>query len=92
MLGRLADISTGEAAPLLDLAVLDRVDELAIRAQRGLARLHPLYHRSAKIPDLLLAAAAQLAGAGVLHYDEDFDRIASVLEVESPWIAPRGAL
>lgn len=74
------------------LPLTPETGELATRAQRELARVHPLYHRSAKIPDLLVAAAAQLAGVGVLHHDEDFDRIASVLEVESRWIAPRGAL
>jgi hypothetical protein len=29
---------------------------------------------------------------GVLHYDEDFDTLATVLEFESRWIAPRGSL
>lgn len=66
--------------------------ELALQAMRDLAHVHPLYHRSVKIPDVLVAAAAHAARAGVLHYDEDFDRIAEVLDFESRWLAPRGAL
>ncbi len=77
---------------LESLPLTPETGELAIRAQRELAHVHPLYHRSAKIPDLLVAAAAHLARVGVLHYDEDFDRVAAVLAVESRWIAPRGSL
>lgn len=77
---------------LESLPLTPETGELAIRAQRDLAHVHPLYHRSVKIPDVLVAAAAHAARAGVLHYDEDFDRIAEVLDVESRWLAPRGAL
>ena len=34
------------------LPLTPETGELAIRSQRQLARVHPLYHRSAKIPDL----------------------------------------
>lgn len=57
-----------------------------------LAHVHPLFHRSVAIPDLLVAAAAAEAGLGVLHYDADFDTLATVLPFESCWLAPRGAL
>lgn len=36
------------------------------------------HHRAAKIPDLMVAAVAELAGYTVLHLDKDFDRIAQV--------------
>ncbi|HYO86049.1 MAG TPA: PIN domain nuclease [Dermatophilaceae bacterium] len=35
-------------------------------------------HRAPSIPDLLIAAAAELAGLTVLHLDKDFDLIASI--------------
>ena len=40
-------------------------------AERGL-------HRAASIPDLLVAAAAEMAHLTVLHVDKDFDLIADV--------------
>ena len=36
------------------------------------------HHRAPSIPDLIVAATAELAGLTVLHVDEDFDLIASV--------------
>lgn len=36
------------------------------------------HHRAASVPDLLIAAAAELAGATVLHLDKDFELIAEV--------------
>jgi hypothetical protein len=56
-----------------------------------------LAHRSAgthRIPivDYLLAAAAQEAGAAVIHYDHDYDTLAQVMEFESIWLAPPGML
>ncbi len=35
-------------------------------------------HRSPSIPDLLIAATAELAGLTVLHVDKDFDTIAEL--------------
>lgn len=35
-------------------------------------------HRAPSLPDLLIAATAELAGLTVLHVDKDFDLIASV--------------
>ena len=35
-------------------------------------------HRAPSIPDLLIAATAELAGLTVLHMDKDFDLIASI--------------
>jgi len=34
------------------------------------------HHRAVKIPDLMIAATAELAGYTVLHVDKDFDLIA----------------
>ncbi len=35
-------------------------------------------HRAPSIPDLIIAAAAELAGLTVLHIDKDFDLIAGI--------------
>ena len=49
-------------------------------------------HRNFRLPDLVIAATAELAGATVLHYDADYDRIAAVTGQPSEWVAPRGSL
>ena len=66
--------------------------ERALEVQRTLAHLAGLHHRSVKIADLLIAASAELAGATVWHYDEDFDRVAAATGQPTQWIAPRGSL
>lgn len=40
----------------------------------------------------LLIAAAEAAGVTLLHYDEDYDRIAAVTGQPTRWIAPRGSV
>ena len=49
-------------------------------------------HRGAKLVDLVIAAAAEAAGLTVLHYDDDYDRIASVMRQPMEWVAPAGSL
>lgn len=53
-------------------AIEDRaVEVLALLADQG-------QHRAPSIPDLIIAATAELAGLTVLHADKDFDVIAGV--------------
>jgi predicted nucleic acid-binding protein len=75
-----ADLRTGlrqppvSAMPVEHLtpAIEDRaVEVLTLLADRG-------QHRAPSIPDLLIAATAELAGLTVLHCDKDFDLIAAV--------------
>jgi predicted nucleic acid-binding protein len=47
------------------------VEILALLADRG-------QHRAPPIPDLIIAATAELAGLTVLHLDKDFEIIAAV--------------
>lgn len=61
----------------------------ARRVQRMLAKKH---QRGRKVPDLLIAAAAELHGLTVLHYDADFDRIAAVTGQSCEWIVPAGSV
>ena len=83
---REAELSTIRSLPLSQANA-----RAATQALRDLARLEPGAHRVPPV-DLLIAAAAQQAGAGVLHYDRHFDRLARVLGFESRWIAPAGSL
>jgi predicted nucleic acid-binding protein len=63
----------------------------ALLAQRELAARG--HHRLAPI-DVTIAACAHEVGAGVLHYDRDYDLIAehTNLSFESVWLAPAGTL
>jgi predicted nucleic acid-binding protein len=52
------------------------IEDRAVEVQQLLAdRGH---HRGPAVPDLLIAATAELAGLTVLHQDKDFDIIAGV--------------
>jgi predicted nucleic acid-binding protein len=64
----------------------------ALEVYEELARQGGLHHRSVRHPDLLIAAAAEAAGIPVLHYDEDYDRIASITGQDVRWLAARGSL
>lgn len=79
-------------AQLRDVPITRSVTNAAERALRALAHRRPPQHRGVSLPDLLIAAAAQDAAVGVLHYDEHFDTLATVLDFESRWIARRGSL
>jgi predicted nucleic acid-binding protein len=54
---------------------------LAARSQRG-----------RKLPDLLVAAAAEERGVAVLHYDADFDHIAGVTGQRCEWVVAAGSI
>jgi predicted nucleic acid-binding protein len=86
------DAMANELQGLRQLRCGDEQFERALDIQRSLARVGGLHHRSVKIPDLLIAAAAEAADAVVWHYDEDFDRIAEITGQATSWIAPRGSL
>jgi predicted nucleic acid-binding protein len=61
----------------------------AKQVQRLLASKH---QRGRKVPDLLIAAAAESRGLAVLHYDADFDRIAAVTGQPCEWVVPAGSV
>ena len=67
-------------------AIADRARDVQIRmAARG-------HHRAAGVIDLLTAAVAEHHGAVVLHYDADFEHIASTTGQPHAWIVPRGSI
>jgi predicted nucleic acid-binding protein len=49
-------------------------------------------HRRVPPADLLLAAAAEAAGVPLIHYDRDYERIATVTDLEHRWMVRDGAL
>ena len=49
-------------------------------------------HREITPPDLLIAAAAELAGLGICHYNRDYETIATVTGQPVRAIAPLGSL
>jgi len=61
----------------------------ARQVQRMLAAKH---QRGRKVPDLLIAAAAESRGLTVLHYDADFDLIASITGQSCEWVVPAGSV
>ena len=61
----------------------------ALQVQRLLAARR---RRGRKIPELLVAAAAEELKIGVLHYDADFDLIASVTGQGCVWVVPAGTI
>lgn len=60
-------------------------DVLALLAKRG-------HHRAVNLPDLLIAAVAERSGLTVLHYDADYEIVASVTGQPMEWVAPHGSL
>ncbi len=73
------------ALPLID------VDEHHFRRARQVQRLLADQGlKGRKVPDLLVAAAAEQRGLTVLHYDADFDHIADVTGQPTQWVVPPG--
>lgn len=70
------------------LAMPDEVWQRALEVQGVLAARSE--HRGAALPDLLIAATAERHRVAVLHYDHEYDLIASVTGQEVGWIVPRG--
>jgi hypothetical protein len=58
---------------------------------RGLAMVGPGHQRAVRIPDLLIAAVAERTEYAVVHYDEDYDRIAAITGQPTRWVMPRGS-
>ncbi len=62
----------------------DRALEVqALAARKG-------FHRALSLVDLLVAAAAEMSGLTVLHYDADFDKIAKLTGQPTEWVVKRG--
>ena len=82
-----------ELAEALGAFELVETSEDHLRRARQVQRLLAARHqRGRKVPDLLIAAAAESAGLAVVHYDADFDRIAAVTGQACEWVVPAGTV
>jgi predicted nucleic acid-binding protein len=82
----------GELDALRQLRIGSSVWLRALNVFERFAELGPLHHRQVTIPDLLIAATAELAEVPVLHYDRDFELIAEITGQPMRAIAPLGSL
>lgn len=73
-------------------APLDTTAEHVRRAKQIQRLLAAKHQRGRKLPDLLVAAAAETGGLTVLHYDSDFDLIAAVTGQACEWVVPAGSV
>ncbi|MGI9051133.1 MAG: PIN domain-containing protein [Ilumatobacteraceae bacterium] len=48
--------------------------------------------RGRKVPDLLIAAAAEGHTMTVIHYDRDFDHISTITGQPTTWVVPSGTI
>jgi len=71
-----------------DAPITPEVMARAIELQDALAQRDQ--HRL-PIPDLVISAAAQVAGLVVLHYDADFERIAAAGGAPHEWVVRQGS-
>jgi predicted nucleic acid-binding protein len=70
--------------------VAERAWDRAAQVQHELAKRGQ--HRAASVPDLLLAATAELNKLTVLHYDRDLDTISAVTGQPTQWVVPAGTV
>ena len=89
--GEFADLRE-ELDALPDCPIGKEQWERALWVYEQLSAQGGAHQRSVKHADLLIAAAAEAAGVTVLHYDEDYDRIAAITGQPTRWLAKRGSL
>jgi len=78
-----------------DLEIFELIESTSehFRRARQVQRLLATKHRRGrKVPDLLIAAAAEDRSLSVLHYDANFDHIAAVTGQRCEWVVPRGSV
>lgn len=82
-----------QAIDALDAFELIETSADHVRRARQVQRLLTArQQRGRKVPDLLIAAAAEANDLAVLHYDADFDRIAKVTGQRVEWVVPTGSV
>ena len=78
-----------ERRALPSFPITEDVTDRAIDVQHRLALLGR--HRTA-LPDLLIAAVADINDLVIIHYDADYERIAEVTGQPCQWVVPRGSI
>lgn len=84
------DIMDARSRLYVNLPITEGIADRARQTQLRMATRGQ--QRAAGIVDLMTAAIAEHHGAVILHYDADFEHIASVTGQPHLWIAPRGSL
>ncbi len=74
------------------LELVETTADHVVRAKQVQRHLASKSQRGRKIPDLLVAAAAEAEGLTVLHYDHDFDAIARATGQPCCWVVPAGSV
>jgi predicted nucleic acid-binding protein len=82
-------IDSDRRALYLDLPITMAVCRRAKNVQHELLRRGQ--HRGPGVPDLLIAACAELNDAVMVHYDHDFDTIATITGQPVRWLVPAGS-
>jgi predicted nucleic acid-binding protein len=95
--GYSAQSAAHHTAIMADLALLPHVPitpTVEERARQAQSELVAIGHHCLAPLDIVIAACAYEADAGVLHYDRDYDILAArtSLEFSSEWVAPAGSL
>lgn len=86
MAARRSDLGRTFATIQMEEADFERAQDLMQElAARGM-------HRAAGVADVLVAACAQRASLTILHYDSDFELIASITGQPVEWVVPRGSV
>lgn len=86
------EVVSSALAGLRQAPITRSVTDAAISAVRELAARGAAGAHRVRVPDALIAAAAAERGFSVLHYDHHFDRLATVLDFRSEWIAASGSI
>jgi len=73
-----------ESVPITETILQRAVEIQAELAKTGRHRI--------PIPDLIIAAAAEVANLTLLHYDHDYDLIAEITGQPSEWVVQRGSI
>ena len=74
------------------LELVETTSEHVLRAKQVQRQLASKSQRGRMIPDLLIAAAAEAKRLTVLHYDQDFDKIAEITGQACEWVVPAGSI
>lgn len=75
---------------LVPVPVPLRAEQRARELQAELVRRGQ--HRALSVPDVVLAAIADIERLTILHYDADFDLIAEITGQACEWVVPRGTV
>lgn len=89
-LAEFESVAADRASLYQELPLTRTVTDRARRVQRELVRTGQ--HQGPGVPDLLIAATAEVYGATVVHYDRDFDTIATITAQPMEWIVPAGSV